>query len=86
LPLKLFVVCWKDEALKARFLANHAEVLAEHGMEIPDGTSVNVVENSDNTVHITLPSPPENQDVLSDDELVNAAGGLPTWTDTSRWC
>jgi hypothetical protein len=31
-------------------------VLAEYGMDVPDGMHVNVVDNSDNTVHITLPT------------------------------
>jgi transcription initiation factor IIE alpha subunit len=36
---------------------------------------VNVVENSDNCVHITLPATPEKHMELSDEELSNAAGG-----------
>ena len=34
---------------------------------------VNVVENTDNTVHITMPMKPSDE--LSDDQLANAAGG-----------
>ncbi|MBC8200495.1 MAG: NHLP leader peptide family natural product precursor [Planctomycetes bacterium] len=72
---KLFADCWKDADLKARFIANPAFVLAEYGMEVPEGVHVNVVENSDNTVHITLPAAPDNHAVLSDDELDDVAGG-----------
>ena len=72
---ELFSACWKDEALKARFLADPKAVLAEHGIAVPDGMSVKVVENADDCVHITLPAaPPEGSDV-SDAELTNAAGG-----------
>ena len=70
---ELFAAYWKDEALKARFMADPKAVLAEHGMDVPDGMAVNVVENTDNTVHITLPMKPSGD--LSDDELRNAAGG-----------
>ena len=70
----LIAACWKDEALKARFLAEPKAVLAEHGIEAPAHIDVKVVENSDDTVHITLPHAPQGED-LSDDELISAAGG-----------
>jgi mersacidin/lichenicidin family type 2 lantibiotic len=41
--------------------------------------NVNVVENTDNAVHVTLPAAPEGHAELSDEELANVAGGaLPT--------
>ena len=70
----LIAACWKDEALKARFLADPKAVLAEHGIEAPAHIDVKVVENSDDTVHITLPAAPLGDD-LSDDDLSAAAGG-----------
>ena len=73
---ELFAACWKDEALKQRFMADPKAVLAEHGMPIPEGMVVNVVENTDTTVHITMPAPPSGHGDLSDEELSNAAGGL----------
>ena len=72
----LFAACWKDGALKARFIADPKAVLQEHGMKVPDGIDVKVVENDDDTIHITLPSPPTGSNDLSDGELGNAAGGL----------
>jgi hypothetical protein len=42
---------------------------------MPDGMDVTVVENNDNTVHITLPMAPDGHADLSDEELRNAAGG-----------
>ena len=71
----LFAACWKDEALKARFMADPKAVLAEYDMDVPDGMDVKVVENADNCVHITMPAPPSGQIELSDEELRNAAGG-----------
>ena len=71
----LFAACWKDEALKARLMADPRAVLAEYGMDVPDDMDVNIVENTDNTVHITMPAPPVGDGDLSDDELSNAAGG-----------
>ena len=71
----LFAACWKDEALKARLMADPKAVLAEYDMPVPDGMDVKVVENADDCVHITMPAPPSDHTELSDDELSNAAGG-----------
>ena len=94
---ELFAACWKDEALKARFMSDPKAVLAEHGIDVPDNMNVNVVENSDNTVHITMPMPPDGHEELSMEELSNVAGGaaampeiLPpqsktSWPANSKW-
>ena len=74
---ELFAACWKDDALKQRFMSDPKVVLAEHGMDVPEGMNVKVVENVDNTVHITLPLAPEGHQELSDAELSAAAGGSP---------
>ena len=82
---QLFAACWKDEALKARFMADPKAVLAEYGMSVPEGMNVKVVENSDSHVHITLPAPPEGHVDLSDHELRDVAGGTaapPSWCCT----
>ena len=73
---ELFAACWKDEALKARFMSDPKAVLAERGIDVPDNIDVNVVENSDNTVHITIPRTPTEAMNLSDADLAKAAGGF----------
>jgi len=78
----LIAACWKDDALKQRFLSDPHAVLAEHGMDVPEGMNVNVVENTDNTVHVTLPAAPTANGDLSDEELENAAGGVPNTFNT----
>ena len=55
---KLFAACWRDETLKDRFLSDPRGVLAEYGMPVPDDVEVNVVENGDDRVHITIPAAP----------------------------
>ena len=72
---ELFAACWKDDAVKQRFMSDPKAVLSEYGMEVPDGMNVNVVENSDNTVHITMPKAPRGAAELSCEELAGAAGG-----------
>ena len=87
----LFTACWKDDALKGRFMADPKGVLKEHGLSVPDGIDVKVVENADDCVHITLPVPPWASIDLSDEELSNAAGGIggcanPTMDDSPLGC
>ena len=72
---KLFAACWKDEALKARFMSSPAAVLAEYGIDVHDNMNVNVFENTDNTMHITMPPAPNGDGELSDEELSKVAGG-----------
>ena len=84
---QLFAACWKDEALKARLMADPKAVLKEYGLDVPDNLDVKVVENADDCVHITLPAPPAGDHDLSDDELSNAAGGSVgcKYTDDYIW-
>ena len=49
------------------------------------GWSVNVVENSDNTVHITMPVAPAGAADLSDEELTNVAGGCFFLNHINTW-
>ena len=71
----LFAACWKDDALKARFMADPKAVLAERGFDVPDDMTVKVLENNDNTAHITLPMPPKGHAELTDEQLSLASGG-----------
>ena len=77
---QVFAACWKDEELKARFMADPKAVLAEFDMDVPANIDVKVVENSDNCVHITMPAAPAGDGEISDEELSNAAGGFDAWS------
>jgi len=67
---------WCDEGFMKRLRSDPRNVLAEHGMEVPEGMEVKVVEGAEVAVvddpdavrYLTLPvSPP---DELSDEDLV----------------
>lgn len=71
----LFAACRKDDALKARLIEYPKAVLAEHGINVADQLSVNVLENSESCINITIPSPPAEIRELSDRDLMMASGG-----------
>ena len=72
---ELFIACWKDDALNARFMSDPKAVLAEYDMDTPEGVDAKVTKHADNCVHITMPAPPSGHHDLSDEELSAAAGG-----------
>ena len=65
---------WQDDAFKKRLLADPAAVLKEQGLELPAGTQIRVVENTDQVIHLTLPAKPLERE-LSEAELEGVAGG-----------
>ena len=78
----LFSACWQDEALKNRFLSEPKAVLVEYGIDVPENMDVNVIENSDTCMNITMPPAPSQTPELSDSELSAVAGGtLPSIVD-----
>ena len=70
---QLFAACWNDEAFKSRFMVDPKAVLKEHGLDVPDGIDVKVMQDDDRTLHIVLPRRPS--DDLSDEALEVATGG-----------
>ncbi len=73
---QLSVACWKDEAIKARFLADPKAVLAEYDMPVADGIDVKVVENDTYPLHIIMPAPPAGET----DKLKWFVETVPDWS------
>ena len=81
---QLVARAWCDEALMRRLRSDPRNVLAEHGLEVPEGLEVRVVEGEEAKVaqetaavrHFTLPAGPPGE--LTDEDLV---GGAVAW-----WC
>jgi hypothetical protein len=65
---------WQDEAFKRRLLADPAAVLKEHGMPVPPGVQLRVLEDSDTLRHLTLPQVPSAE--LAEADLEQIAAGL----------
>ncbi len=51
---------WSDDAYKARLLEDSTAVMREAGIDIPDGITVKVVEDTANLVHIIMPPKPQS--------------------------
>jgi hypothetical protein len=70
---------WCDEGFMKRLLSDPRNVLAEHGLEVPEGTEVKVVEgtevkvvkHSDTEHHFVLTVDPPGE--LTDEDLVGGA-------------
>ena len=71
----LFAACHEDHALKARLLEYPRAVLADHGINVADDVSIQVLENSNDCINITIPAPPEEVRELSDLDLMMVSGG-----------
>jgi hypothetical protein len=75
---KLRIECAMDKTLRAQFIKNPKAVLRKRGVDVPDGLTLKVVEDSMDTMTITLP--PFVGPDLSEDNLREAmAGGRCTW-------
>lgn len=70
---KLIAKAWSDEVFKKRLLADPAGVLLENGIEMPGTAAIRIVEDSDQIVHLILPTRPQD---LSEAELEQVAGGI----------
>jgi hypothetical protein len=87
---QLVMKTWQDDALRKRLLADPAKVLAEHGIDLPAGVDVKVVENSPKVFHMVLPPKPFTAEVegqsLDEDKVNRLADGLAGAVTTLSHC
>jgi hypothetical protein len=69
---QIVATAWADPEFNARLLADPRTVLAEHGIDVPEGIELVVVENTETVQHLVLPSSPAGE--LADEFLVGSAG------------
>jgi hypothetical protein len=68
---------WADEQLKQRLLDKPAAVLQEHGIEVPAGVEIRVVENTDKVSYVTLPAKPAGDVTeLTSNQLASIVGAV----------
>lgn len=71
---QLVAKSWEDDKLRDRLLSDASGVLREHGIQVPPGVEVKVVQNTANVIHLPMPPKPSN-DEISEEELAAVAGG-----------
>ncbi|MBD2287819.1 NHLP leader peptide family natural product precursor [Microcystis wesenbergii FACHB-1317] len=75
---------WRDEAFKQQLLSNPKAVLTEAGMSVPEGTQLQIVEDTPTLRHLVLPVASAGGSLtLSEAELELMAGGDSTVTTTN---
>jgi hypothetical protein len=74
---QLVAQVWADEKLKRRLIDNPAAVLQEHGIDVPAGVEIRVVENTDKVSYLMLPPKPAGGvSELTPGQLSSVAGGF----------
>ena len=73
---QLVAQSWADERLKQRLLTKPAAVLREHGIELPAGTEVRVVEATEKLYYFVLPPKPADVMELTSSQLSGVGGGM----------
>ena len=79
---KIIAQSWSDKEFKQRLKDDPHAALAEHGIDVPSGTQVSVVENTAETIHLVLPAEPDGE--ISEEDLANVSGG--TFTNILPLC
>ncbi len=69
---QIIAKCWADESFKQHLMADPGGTLKQEGMEVPEGMTIQVVENTCHVFHLVIPKQPTD---LSDEDLAGAAAG-----------
>ncbi|MEI6451735.1 MAG: NHLP leader peptide family RiPP precursor [Actinomycetes bacterium] len=80
-PLQSIIAkCWEDGAFKERLLADPDAVLKNEGVEIPEGVTINVVEDTAQVRTLVIPAPAGRMDDAALDAIAAAGGGVAACT------
>jgi hypothetical protein len=71
---KVIAKAWSDDAYKQRLIDDPRPVLTEAGLDLPEGTEVRVVENTDSVAHFVIPAAP-GEGEISEEALSHVSGG-----------
>ena len=78
---KVRIECGIDADFRNKFMADPAGVLRSHGVDVPDGLNINVVEDTPSTYHVNIP-PYRGNDLSSASLKAAAAPGK----EGTTWC
>jgi len=77
---RIIAKCWEDEAFKARLLADPAATLEAEGVEVPEGVTINVVEDTAQVHNLVIPAQPGRLEDAALDAIAAAGGGVAACT------
>ena len=60
---QVVVRAWTDEDFKQRLMSDPDGVLRDHGVDVPQGVSVKVVEDTEDVTYLVLPTKPADVEV-----------------------
>lgn len=72
-PAKIITRCWQDEEFKNRLLAEPRAILEAEGVDVPEGFTIKVVEDTLQVCHFVIPCKVRG---LADGELNWLSGGV----------
>ena len=75
---QILAKCWSDESFKKKLMADPMGTLKTEGAKMPEGLSVNVLENTDKVFNLVIPAKPTD---LTDADLEKVAGGGACFAD-----
>ena len=73
---KLIAKAWQNEAFKQELISNPKAVYErELGQQLPENLQIRVMEETSDTLYLTLPKTPQVSEELSEEALEAVAGG-----------
>lgn len=76
---KVIAKAWLDDDFKKRLLADPMPILKEHGIEMPEGLTVNVIEGKPGQVNVTLPPRPDHTEGTVEELEEKLSAPPPYW-------
>ncbi len=71
---QLVAKAWADEGFKRRLVADPVAVFEEHGITVPAGVQLRMIEETAGQMSLVLPAKPSGEE-LSEDDLNSIAAG-----------
>jgi hypothetical protein len=76
---RIIAKAWADEKFKAALKADPKAALASQGIELPEGLTLNVLENTETSYTLVLPKPPDlalvGEELDQSSEVARCGGG-----------
>ncbi len=72
---QLVAKAWSDDELRKRLVSDPMTVMEEHGLPVPPGVQVKIVENTEGVIYLPLAAKPSQAELSEEDLSQGVAGG-----------